>query len=79
MREATTKLRTSVMAMVGDSSQDAQIIVDLYDTRIAKTIGFNAKGKGFNRGNTAFAYRTRKAFASVARKDRPFLSSRRKK
>ena len=54
--------------MVVDSSQNAQIIVDLYDTRIEKTIAFNAKGRGFNRGVTAFAHRTRKAFASVTRK-----------
>ncbi len=54
--------------MVVDSSQNAQIIVDLYDTRIEKTIGFNAKGKGFNRGSTTFAYGTRNAFASVTQK-----------
>ena len=38
-----------------DSSQDAKNIVDLYDTHIEKTIGSNAKGIGFNRGDTAFA------------------------
>ncbi len=54
--------------MVVDSNQNVQIIVNLLDTRIEKTIGFYAKGRGFNRGDTAFAYRTRKAFAPVTRK-----------
>ncbi len=36
--------------MVVDSSQNVQVIVDLYDTRIEKTIGFSLRLEGLTEG-----------------------------